>query len=70
MTWDQIREISKEDFVEIGNHSHTHEYLVEENSELINADIEKSISILKKSLVRIPFFFHIHLENIVLSLRI
>ena len=31
MTWDQIREISKEDFVEIGNHSHTHEYLVDEN---------------------------------------
>ena len=31
MTWDQIREISNEDFVEIGNHSHTHEYLVDEN---------------------------------------
>ena len=28
MTWDQIIEISKEDFVEIGNHSHTHEYLI------------------------------------------
>ena len=27
MTWDQIKEISKEDFVEIGNHSHSHEYL-------------------------------------------
>ena len=34
MTWEQIREISKEDFVEIGNHSHTHEYLVDEKSEL------------------------------------
>ena len=44
MTWDQIREISKENFVEIGNHSHTHEYLVEEKSELIKSDIEKSIS--------------------------
>ena len=41
MTWDQIREISKEDFVEIGNHSHTHEYLVDENNELIKKDIEK-----------------------------
>jgi len=29
MKWDQIKEISKEDFVEIGNHSHTHEYLLE-----------------------------------------
>ena len=32
MTWDQIREIAKEDFVEIGNHSHSHEYLVDENN--------------------------------------
>ena len=57
MTWDQIREISKEDFVEIGNHSHTHEYLVEENSELISADIEKSISIFKKELGKNSIFF-------------
>ena len=44
MTWDQIREISKEDFVEIGNHSHTHEYLVDESRDLILDDIKKSIS--------------------------
>ena len=48
MTWSQIKEISKEDFVEIGNHSHTHEYLVDENNELIREDIAKSISIFKK----------------------
>ena len=41
MTWDQIREISKEKFVEIGNHSHTHEYLVDENNETIKDDIAK-----------------------------
>ena len=40
MTWDQIREISKEDFVEIGNHSHTHEYLVDENKDVIISDIK------------------------------
>ncbi len=57
MTWDQIREISKENFVEIGNHSHTHEYLVEEKSELIKSDIEKSISIFKKELGRNSNFF-------------
>ena len=57
MTWDQIREISKENFVEIGNHSHTHEYLVEEKSELIKIDIEKSISIFKKELGRNSDFF-------------
>ena len=50
MTWDQIREISKENFVEIGNHSHTHEYLVDENADTIREDIEKSISIFKKEL--------------------
>ena len=57
MTWDQIREISKENFVEIGNHSHTHEYLVEEKSELIKIDIEKSISIFKRELGRNSDFF-------------
>ena len=57
MTWDQIREISKEEFVEIGNHSHTHEYLVDENSELIKADIEKSINIFKKELGKNSRFF-------------
>ena len=30
MSWDQIKELAKEDFVHIGNHSHTHEYLVDE----------------------------------------
>ena len=49
MTWDQIREISKEDFVEIGNHSHTHEYLVDENKDVIISDIKKSISIFKRN---------------------
>ena len=47
MTWDQIKEISKEDFVEIGNHSHTHEYLADDSNELIKNDIAKSISIFK-----------------------
>ena len=57
MTWDQIREISKENFVEIGNHSHTHEYLVEEKSELIKNDIERLISIFKKELGKNSDFF-------------
>ena len=76
MTWDQIREISKENFVEIGNHSHTHEYLVEEKSELIKIDIEKSISIFKKELGRNSDFFSypfgeysIEFKNIIKSLN-
>ena len=57
MTWNQIKEISKEDFVEIGNHSHTHEYLVDESNELIKEDIAKSISIFKKNLGKNSIFF-------------
>ena len=57
MTWDQIREISKENFVEIGNHSHTHEYLADESSELIKEDISKSKTIFKKNLGKNSDFF-------------
>ena len=35
MNWEQIKEISKENFVEIGNHSHSHEYLADEKNEII-----------------------------------
>ena len=57
MTWDQIRELKKEKFVEIGNHSHTHEYLVEENNETIITDIKKSISIFENELGKNSDFF-------------
>ena len=76
MTWDQIKEISKEDFVEIGNHSHTHEYLVDENNDLIQKDIEKSISIFKKNLGKNSSFFSypfgeysINFKNIIKNLN-
>ena len=57
MTWNQIKEIQNEDFVEIGNHSHTHEYLVDESNELIKEDISKSISIFNKNLGKNSKFF-------------
>ena len=57
MTWDQIREISNEDFVEIGNHSHTHEYLADETNDTIKEDISKSITIFKKNLGKNSNFF-------------
>ena len=50
MSWSQINEISKEDFVHIGNHSHTHEYLIDESPEKILKDLKLSISIFKKNL--------------------
>ena len=50
MSWDQIREVSRENFTYIGNHSHSHEYLIDENDDFITKDLLKSISILKKEL--------------------
>ena len=57
MNWRQINEISKNNFVEIGNHSHTHEYLADEKKETIIKDIEKSITIFKKNLGKNSDFF-------------
>ena len=57
MSWEQIREVSKEDFVEIGNHSHTHEYLVDESNEIIKADIQTSIKVFKDKLGKNSKFF-------------
>ena len=57
MTWGQIKELNEENFVEIGNHSHTHEYLVEEDYEIIKKDIEKSVSIFKEKLGKNSRFF-------------
>ena len=75
MNWDQIKTISKEDFVEIGNHSHTHEYLVDENNEKIKIDIEKSINIFKNKLGKNSYFFSypfgeysVNFKNIIKSL--
>ncbi len=48
MNWDQVKEIEKEDFAFIGNHSHSHEYLVDYGSNDFKRDIDKSIEIFKK----------------------
>ena len=57
MNWDQIKEISKEKFSHIGNHSYSHEYLVDEkNQEIIN-DIERSITDFKNNLGYNSIFF-------------
>ena len=50
MNWDQIKEIANEEFVHIGNHSHSHEYLIDMKLDEINKDIRKSISILKNQI--------------------
>ena len=57
MSWDQIREIAKEEFVHIGNHSHTHDYLIDVNKADIIKDINSSISIFKKEIGYNSSFF-------------
>ena len=50
MSWDEIIEISKEDFVFIGNHSHSHDYLVKYKFDEFKKDIVDSIKIFKEKL--------------------
>ena len=69
MNWEQIIELYNSENVEIGNHSHSHEYLVDENPDVIKKDISKSINIFEKNLVKIQNFFLIHLENIAMNLK-
>ena len=57
MNWDQILELYNSENVEIGNHSHSHEYLVDEQSDFIRRDIEKSIEIFKDKLGKNSEFF-------------
>ena len=57
MNWDQLRELYKSEFVEIGNHSHSHEYLVDESPNVIKEDILKSIKIFETKLGKNSDFF-------------
>ncbi|MBC8304996.1 MAG: polysaccharide deacetylase family protein, partial [Pelagibacterales bacterium] len=57
MNWDQVKEIEKEDFAFIGNHSHSHEYLVDYEFNDFKKDIDQSIEIFKKKLGYNPIFF-------------
>ena len=57
MTWEQIKDVEKEDFAFIGNHSHSHEYLVEYNFNEFKKDIDKSIRIFNNNIGYNPIFF-------------
>ena len=65
MSWEQIKEIEKEKFAFIGNHSHSHDYLLDLTFENFKKDINKSIEIFEKNLVIILYFFLNLLESIV-----
>ena len=57
MTWDQIREIEKSEFGYIGNHSHSHKYLVKFSFENFKKDINQSIKIFEKEIGYNPEYF-------------
>ncbi len=57
MTWDQIKEIEKESFAYIGNHSHSHDYLTKFTFKKFKKDIEKSIQIFNEKLGYNPIYF-------------
>tara|TARA_B100000131_G_scaffold322813_1_gene378203 strand:+ start:1989 stop:3047 length:1059 start_codon:yes stop_codon:yes gene_type:complete len=57
MNWNEIKEIEKEDFAFIGNHSHTHEYLIQFSYDHFKEDIDRSIRIFKQELGYNPIFF-------------
>jgi len=57
MTWEQIKEIATSNLVTIGNHSHTHEYLIDWEDNKIKSDLETSIKIFKKELGYSPKIF-------------
>ena len=57
MDWNQIKEIEKEDFAFIGNHSHTHEYLLDFEFNDFKKDIDSSIKIFNEKLGYNPIYF-------------
>ena len=57
MDWKEIKELEKEEFVFIGNHSHSHEYLVGYNFNEFKKDINTSIKIFNKNIGYNPSFF-------------
>ncbi len=57
MNWDQIKEVSSYDFAFIGNHSHTHEYLLDFSYDDFERDIKNSIKIFEEKLGYNPIFF-------------
>ena len=57
MTWNQIKELEKETTVHIGNHSHTHKYLVDFENKNFMDDIDTSSIIFVEQLGYNPIFF-------------
>ena len=59
MSWKQIQEIEKEPYTYIGNHSHSHDYLINLETENFLSDINTSIKIFNQYLGYNPIFFFV-----------
>jgi len=57
MTWSQVIELEKENNVYIGNHSHTHKYLVDLENNVLIKDINTASKIFNMKLGYNPIFF-------------
>ena len=57
MNWEEIKEVEKEDFAFIGNHSHSHKYLVNYEIKDFKKDIDLSIKVFEKEIGYNPIFF-------------
>ncbi len=57
MDWEQLKEVEKENFAHIGNHSHSHDYLTKFSFDMFLKDINKSKEIFKNELSYNPEFF-------------
>ena len=57
MNWDQIKELEENELATIGNHSHSHEYLIDWDDKKIKDDLDNSIKIFKEQLGYSPKVF-------------
>ena len=57
MSWKHIKEIEKYDFVVIGHHSHTHDYLIDKTNQEFISDIETANKIFFDSMGYVPTIF-------------
>jgi len=57
MSWEQIKEIERENFATIGHHSHSHEYLINKTDQDFIDDIKTANKIFNKKIGYIPNLF-------------
>ncbi len=57
MNWEQINEVKDSNLATIGNHSHSHDYLIDWQNDKIKSDLNESIKIFKNKIGHSPKVF-------------